>query len=294
MKAVVICPSDRMEVPLLASETPLALAPALGETIVEYWMCHLACVGVTEVVVLAHERLEEIQEMVGNGTRWGLKVECIAEPRELTRQQASEKYLAESFIMDHFPGLPEFPLFGSYEHWYKALARWLPCAMMPDRVGIREVKPGIWVGVHSQIERGAKLVGPCWVGDHVFVGADAVIGPGAIIEEGAFIDPRAQIKHSIVGQSTFVGRYVQINHSIAWGNLLVNWQTGLQSTVSDAFLLCSLRPHRPASAKTVPMLDRVIDWLGRLAETQPLRAQPILISGGGENSSNAMAMGTKG
>ncbi len=295
MKAALICPSDRPEVPLLAADTPLALTQALGMSILEYWLSHLAGVGVKEVVLLAHERQEEIWKVAGNGSRWGLTVHHVSESRELTRQQASEKHLAESFVMDHFPGLPEFPLFGSYEGWYKALERWVPCALQADRVGIRQVKPGVWVGVHSQIAKTAKLIGPCWIGDRVLIGANAVIGPGTIIENGAFVDPRAEIKQSIVGPHTFVGLYVQINHSIAWGSNLINWQTGSQSTVSDAFLLSSLRPHRVTSARPVTLMDRVADWIARWTETQPMQSQPILISSAGERSgSAAMALGQKG
>jgi hypothetical protein len=276
MKTILICPADSTEVPLLASEVPLTLSPAFGQSLLEYWMSSMACQGVKQVVVLASDRPEEVQRIVGNGARWGVTTEVMAEARELTPEQAAEKYGAPAHLMDHFPGLPEQPLFTSYEQWFKALETWMPRARTPDRVGAREVSPGIWVGLHGHISREARLCAPCWLGDHVYVGAGAVVGPSAILENGAFIEPKAEIKNSVIGPGTFVGQYVQITHSLAWGDKLVNLQTGLENVVSDAFLLCSLHPRRP-SPKPLPLLERVSECLARWKEEAPLPAEPVLI-----------------
>jgi hypothetical protein len=279
MKTILICPGERPQVPLLSLEAPLAVAPALGHCVVEYWMSHLACAGVKEVVLLANDRPDEVRKVVGDGSRWGLAAEVMAEPQELTPEQAAEKYGAPAEVMDHFPGFPAMPLFASYAQWYGALEAWMPRAETPDRVGVRELRPGIWVGLRSHISREASLCAPCWLGDHVYVGPGAVIGPQAILENGSFIEAKAEIKSSVIGPSTFVGQYVQISHSLAWGGRLVNWQTGLENKVSDDFLLCSLRPPRSA-ANTVPWLNRVAEWLARWKENQPLATQPILLKKG--------------
>jgi len=281
MKAVLICPGERPEVPLLQMESPLALAPALGYGVVEYWMSHLTCAGARQVVLLANDRPDEVRKLIGDGARWGLATEVIAESRELTPEQAAEKYGAAASVMDHFPGLPEQPLFASYERWFGALATWMPRARTPDRVGVRELQPGIWVGLHSQISREARLCAPCWLGDHVYVGPGAVVGPEAILENGAFVEPTAEIRGSVVGPATFVGQFVRINNSLAFGNTLVNWQTGLENKVSDAFLLCSLRPRRQSQgAKAVAWLGRATDWLARWKEDRPLAPQSILLKKG--------------
>src|SRR5580658_3095389 len=110
MKTVLICPGERPEVPLLSVEAPLALAPAMGLGVVEYWMSHLACAGVKEVVLLANDRPDEVRKVVGDGSRWGLAAVVMAEPLEPTPEQAAEKYGAPASVMDHFPGFPGFPL----------------------------------------------------------------------------------------------------------------------------------------------------------------------------------------
>ncbi len=260
MNAILICPGERPDVCLLADEAPLAATPALGHGVLEYWMSYLAGTGVKEIGVLANERTDEIRKVIGNGSRWGVAAEVFPESRELTADQAAKKYGAASTLVDHFPGLPECPLFASYEGWFKALETWMPRANTPDRVGARESRPGIWVGLRAHISRSARLCAPCWIGDHVYVGPGAVIGPGTVLENGAFIEREAEIRNSVVGTATFVGRYVQIANSLAWGNTLVNWQTGLGQIVEDAFLLCSVRLRLP-SAKTIPLFDRVAGWL---------------------------------
>jgi NDP-sugar pyrophosphorylase family protein len=281
MKAVLICPDERSEVSLLSMEAPLAVTPALGQSVVEYWMSHLACAGVKEVALLANDRPDAVRNVIGNGSRWGVAAEVMAESRELTPEHAADKYGGRASVMDHFPGFPAYPLFGSYEQWFGALEAWMPRAETPDRVGMRELHPGIWVGLHGHLSPEARLCAPCWLADNVYVGPGAVIGPGTILEKGAFIEPKAEIKRSVIGAATFVGQYVQITNSLAWGNTLVNWQTGLENKVSDAFLLCSLHARRPA-AKAAPLLDRVADWLARWKEDedQPLESQPILIKKG--------------
>jgi NDP-sugar pyrophosphorylase family protein len=151
--------------------------------------------------------------------------------------------------LDHFPGWVERPLFASYAGWFAALQDWMPRAFTRDRVGVREVRPGIWMGVQARVSPAAKLQAPCWLGAHVYVGPGAVLGPHTIIEDRVFIEPETKIASSYVGADTFVGRFAQITDSVAWGETLINWQTGSSLSVRDSFLLCALRrPSKVSSA----------------------------------------------
>jgi NDP-sugar pyrophosphorylase family protein len=254
MNAVLICPSPRPAVEHLSLLTPLAAIPLLGENLVEYWLTHLAMCGHTDVCILADDRPEQIKSIAGNGARWGLKVSVIAESRELTAAQAQIKYVREMtssaspqdsnpleiVVLDHFPGSTH-SLFTSYADLFAGVIEWLPHARMPDRVGLREIQPGIWVGLHSKISPGAQLNAPCWIGQHVYVAPHCVVGPMAVIEDRAFVEPEASIVSSIVGPDTFVGKCGVIQDAFAWGNTLVNWKTNVCAEVTDAFLLCALR-----------------------------------------------------
>ena len=74
MKALLICPDCRPAVALLAEKVPLAVAPLLGRCLAEYWIEHLAGLGATEIAVAASDRVADIEEKVGDGTRWGLSI----------------------------------------------------------------------------------------------------------------------------------------------------------------------------------------------------------------------------
>jgi NDP-sugar pyrophosphorylase family protein len=272
MKAVLICPDQRSDIPLLSADAPLALAPALGYSMAEYWMSHLSGARIKQVVLLAHDRPEDVRKLLGTGERWGVTLKIVAEVRELALEEAADKYGVAATLIDHFPGLPAHAPCESYKHWHETVHALIPYAKTPDRVGAREVEPGIWVGLHGRLSREARLCSPCWVGDHVYIGAGAVIGPGTILENGSFIEPHAKIRNSIVGPATFVGQYLELADSLVWGSTLVNWRTGTETNVADDFLLCSLKLRRSIS-KSVPILDRVAEWMTRWTEEQPNMAE---------------------
>ena len=266
MKALLICPSERDPVRLLAEIVPLSNVPLLGQSILEYWLAWLAAFGVKQVSILAHDRPEQVQALAGNGERWGLQTEVIHESRELTPAQALLKYetLARPtplqngiVVLDHFPGLTRYPLFTSYDACFTAMHAWMPMALTPERVGVRQVRPGIWVGSHSHLSAEAELRAPCWLGDKVFIGAGSVIGPDAIIEDGCFVEGNTEITNSYVGPDTFIGRYAELADSLAWGSTLINWRSGSVTRVPDAFLLCALRQ---------PSRLQPDSWFGRLAQ----------------------------
>jgi NDP-sugar pyrophosphorylase family protein len=268
MKHVLICPGRREAVEPLAESAPLAAVPLLGESLVEYWLAHLAASGLAkEVRVLAHDRPEYIDALVGNGARWGLQVEVTAETRELTPAQVQIKYQKELpvshdsnsvIVLDHFPGLAELPLFTSYADWFAGLLAWLPRAKTCDRVGVKETQPGVWVGTHSSVARDAQFQAPCWIGTHCCIGPKAVIGPMTIIEDGTLIEAGAEISHSVVGPDTLVGQFTEVRESFAWGNMLINWKSNSSVRITDSFLLCALR-RPPALQSAENPLTRLVN-----------------------------------
>lgn len=256
MKALLICPEERPEVAALSETSPLPTLQFLGKTVIEYWLEYLVIRGAKEVLVLAADRPEQVRAVVGNGARWGLRVEVLPEIRELSIDEACAKFRVEPNIgwmaapdhvnvMDRLPFLPEAPLFDSYAAWFAAQCVWLPYAATPERIGVHEVKPGVWVGLHARVSPDAQLHAPCWIGDGVYVGPRATVGPHAVLECRSYIDSNATIAFSAIGPDTYVGEMTAVHHSVAIGNTLTNWQCSSTIKVSDAFLLCSLVPPQP-------------------------------------------------
>ena len=279
MKALLICPGERKNVAALTESAPLAVLPIVGKSLLEYWLEHLATLGAKEVLVLATDRPEQVRETVGNGERWGLRVSVLPERRELTPAEALKKFAAGSDggwlsapdgarVMDYLPALPNHPLFTSYADWYAAVRDWLPRAVTPDRLGVREIEPGIVAGLHARLASGVELRPPCWLGQNVQVGPGAVLGPGTILENNTVVEAGARITRSVVGPETFVGKFTEIRDSLAWGSLLASWRLDSCLRVQDSFLLSSLR-RRDAAFAPPGVLGRVAALLAMLL-TSPL------------------------
>src|SRR5690554_256141 len=115
MRALLICPADRPGMAFMARLVPLALVPVLGRSLLDLWLTELASHGIREVLILATDRPEKIRGAVGRGERWGVKVNVIPEPRELSPDEARAKYEVkpgssdspapmEVVVLDRLPG----------------------------------------------------------------------------------------------------------------------------------------------------------------------------------------------
>jgi carbonic anhydrase/acetyltransferase-like protein (isoleucine patch superfamily) len=250
MKTCLICPSERPSVVALAQAAPLSNFPILGKNLLEYWLEHLAGLGAKQVCVLTADRPELVRHLAGNGARWGLNVEVVAEAWELSPAVAREKHSVnktdwlgephDMILMSHFPGQPQYPLFGSYDGWFSAVMAWLPRAATINRIGVHELQPGVWGGMHTRIADTARLQAPCWIGEGVRIGPRSVIGPNAILENHVLVESDCEISNAVVGPETLVGKFTGLNNSLAWGGTMVDWKSGSLARVPDQFLMCAL------------------------------------------------------
>jgi NDP-sugar pyrophosphorylase family protein len=275
MKAILICPGYRPAVAQLAEMAPLAAVPLLGESLVVYWLVHLASLGATEVTVLACDRPGAVRQIVASGSRWGLRVKVVAEMHEFTvaearvRHGGGEGWLPAPHdvqLGDHLPGLPAHRLGDSYADWFAGVQIWRDRAITPDRTGVREKAPGVFVGWQSMIPADAVLMAPCWIGEKVRIGAGAIIGPHTVVENRAVIGPGAEVVRSIVGPETMVGDQTEVVDSLAIGDTLINWRDGSCLHVADEFLLCSLQ--RPATESN--------EWFRRMTQALANPASPMI------------------
>ncbi len=269
MKALLICPSDRAQVGWLAEQEPLCAVSMAGRNLLEYWLATLSLEGVKEVLVLADDRAEQVEALAKGGLPWGIKVEVRSETQELTPAQALMAYQSllggvvqnkNVAVLDHFPGLAQHPLFINYAGWFSGLVHWLPRARTPDRIGIREISPGIWVGLQTRISPKAELRAPCWISDQVVINDRAVVGPSSVIERASMVDSDARVSASYVGPDTYVGRFSDLHQSIARGSTLVNWQNASAIQVPDRFVLSALKSPRPSATRARPAAGMRRSW----------------------------------
>ena len=259
MKSILICPNQANGIPVLADTKPSATLPLLGESFLCYWLEYLASRKVTEVRLITSDDVDAIQRVLGNGSRWGVNLEIFHEVRELSAAEARKRYrpsyendwLPEDVIeADHLPGLAEHKIFGGYADWFKGLSLWLPFVCQSARIGLREIRPGVWAGRRTRIGSNVEFHAPCWIGDNVRIGKKAVIGPFALLEERVVVDHAAEVANSWVGPDTFIGALTRVADSLGWGSLLINWRTGSYISVPDSFLMSSLVPEQRGDFRT--------------------------------------------
>lgn len=268
MKAAIICPDRRAEVAFLARKRPLALAPVLGPTLLDHWLTALADGGAKEVTILASDRPDHVRRAVGRGEKWGLRVEMRAEPREWSAEEARARLGVETAVVaDRLPSLPDTALFDGHAGFFDVLRRWMPSARQ-HRVGAREIAPGVWAGLGSRIDSGARLLAPCWLGENVWVRAGATVGPETAVEDCAVVDHDAEVTGSWIGPCTYVGAMTHVNRSLAWADGLLNLENGSFTEIVDLFLLGDLRGAR-SFRRSSPWYGRAAALLAALA-TSPL------------------------
>lgn len=282
MNALLICPADRPAVVDLAQRGPLVIAPLLGRSVLEYWIEALAARGAQRITVLAADRPNRVRDHVGDGRRWGVQLEIMPMAHEPTVEEASARFTraavtaADVILVDHLPGRPDLPLFESYAGWFAAQRAWMPQAVTPGRIGVRERSPGVWVGLRAEIDPSAELTAPCWVGDYARIGAHVRLGPGAILGDRVVVEEGARILESVVGPDTLVGKYVSVQHSLADGALLTNWETRSTVQVPDPFLLADLGARHVATTPRTSLPGRLAAGLAMLI-TIPFAVGVVLL-----------------
>ncbi len=285
MKAFLICPAQRAGVLFLSETAPLALRPVLGKVLLEHWIEHLVRGGATQIILSVADRPHQIRAMVAEGCRWGVRVQVLPQERELSLHEARAMFhpngetdwLArpDDFnVTDHLPGLPQRPLFNSYMGWFAAVIAALRLFEPCDRIGLREIQPGVWAGLGARIGKDVVLRAPCWIGENVAIGARAVIGPMTVLEDRVVVEKRAEVVQSLVGRDTFIGPVTEIRQSLVEGDRLLNWRSESSLRVADPFLLSSFQ--RPQSPARWQRWRRAMErWLSRAPAGSPASAADI-------------------
>ncbi len=227
MKVILQCPVAVVGVPALSRKRPLVLSPFLGQTALAHTLSGLSGEGAKQICLQAGERTAEVLRAVGAGEVWGLK---ITGPDE--RDFAG----ARRFILDSLPQAPDLALWASYPVWFDAQMALLE-RMARQRVGMRELRPGVFVGLRTRLAPDARLTGPLWIGDNVFIGPGSVVGPQAVVEDDSYLDDGSEVVESIVGPGTYAGSFTELRRSFAWGRDLLQLDTGSLTEVQDRFLL---------------------------------------------------------
>jgi hypothetical protein len=97
--------------------------------------------------------------------------------------------------------------------------------------------PGIWIGRNVSLPSTVELVAPVLVGEHSQIGRSASLGPGTVILPGCFVDEYSHVGDSVVLAGSYVGRHLNVEHSVVSHDRLLNVRLETEVAVPDAFLL---------------------------------------------------------
>lgn len=112
---------------------------------------------------------------------------------------------------------------------------------LTSRCGFRpagfEMKPGIWMAPAAQVESGARIVAPAFIGQDVRVAHQCLITRCSDLEANSQIDYGTVVEDSSVLSDTYVGIGLDLSHSIVDGNYLANLRHEVTLEISDPAIL---------------------------------------------------------
>lgn len=137
-----------------------------------------------------------------------------------------------------------------------------------------ELRPGIWVGAHARIERGARLVAPCFIGERAKVRTAAVITRGSALERYAEADCGTVVEDSSLLPFSKLGPGLDCAHAVAGFQRLAHLPRKVDVEIADPRLLTVLSPSPSRRATTdafalAGLLARALPTLLRRAPSEP-------------------------
>lgn len=83
MKAMILAAGYGKRMRPLTEKTPKPLLPVAGKPLIDYHLEKLAAAGFRDVVVNTSWLGQQIQDYLGDGERYGLRIQCLHEPEPL-------------------------------------------------------------------------------------------------------------------------------------------------------------------------------------------------------------------
>lgn len=77
-----------------------------------------------------------------------------------------------------------------------------------------EVAPGIWVGEGADVDPGAQLVSPCYIGPHTRIEKDALVGPGSVLGSNVLVRRGARVVGSLLDSNVYVDASCELHAAL--------------------------------------------------------------------------------
>ncbi|HEX5435326.1 MAG TPA: hypothetical protein VFY05_13895 [Candidatus Angelobacter sp.] len=140
-----------------------------------------------------------------------------------------------------------------------------------------QVRPGVWTARRAQIEKGARVLAPAFIGSFARVRSGAVITRCSAVEHHANVDCGTVVENSTVLPYCSLGAALEVAHSVAGYSHIWNLRRSCAVRISDAKLLRSVAGSgnrvMVSAAKLITYLPRQF-WRGVFG--QPVSPRPDL------------------
>jgi hypothetical protein len=100
-----------------------------------------------------------------------------------------------------------------------------------------QIRPGVWTAPKAQIEKGARILAPAFIGHYARIRSSAVITRCSSIEHHAQVDCGTVVENASLLPYSYIGAALELAHSVAGFSCIWNLRRDCVVRISDAKLL---------------------------------------------------------
>jgi hypothetical protein len=100
-----------------------------------------------------------------------------------------------------------------------------------------EVKPGVWVAQRAQVEKGARVLAPAFIGSFARIRTGVVITRCSTVEQHAQVDCGTVVENSSVLPYSYIGAGLDLAHSVVGEGQLANLRRNAMIEIVDPKLI---------------------------------------------------------
>jgi hypothetical protein len=125
------------------------------------------------------------------------------------------------------------------------------CGIRP--VG-REVRPGIWYGEGTRVDRSATILAPAFIGAETCIEASSIISGASAVERQCEVDCGTTVDDCCVLPGTYLGMGLNVQHAVVKGSKLFHLNREIEVEISDSRLIGTTSPSRQLSRRARSVL----------------------------------------
>ncbi|HVH86174.1 MAG TPA: hypothetical protein VM912_05580 [Terriglobales bacterium] len=103
-----------------------------------------------------------------------------------------------------------------------------------------QIRPGVWLAPGTKIDRGVRLVAPCYVGAFSKVRAGSLITRGSSIEHHCLVDYGTVVESSTMLPFSYLGAGLDSSHSVVGSKRIVSLKHAAELEVEDKALVSAM------------------------------------------------------